>query len=174
MENKFFQEVNHAVGKINKDEITFLEEKLKSCVKNKSDVYIFGNGGSSSIAAHIATDFSKNTPIRMRTLNDVNLITCFGNDFGYENWIIEGLKRFGRTDSFCIAISSSGNSENIVRAAEYARDNLGGVYCLTGFSDDNRLRSISDGIWVDSKNYNIVEGTHLLFLMAVVEEFMNQ
>jgi D-sedoheptulose 7-phosphate isomerase len=62
--------------------------KLKSIKKNSSNVlWIFGNGGSQAISSHISTDISKNTNIKSMTVSDADLITCFSNDYGYENYL---------------------------------------------------------------------------------------
>ena len=60
--------------------------------KNKNKIYIVGNGGSSSIASHVSVDFAKSANVKSSTFNNANLITCFANDYGYENWVKEAIK----------------------------------------------------------------------------------
>ncbi len=68
---------------------------IKLFKKNKKKkILIFGNGGSSSIASHIATDFTKECKIKTLNFNDHNLITCFANDYGFENWIKKTIENF--------------------------------------------------------------------------------
>ena len=60
---------------------------LKKYKKNSGKIIIFGNGGSASIASHFSVDMTKNAKIKTINLNEYNLITCFANDYGFENWI---------------------------------------------------------------------------------------
>ena len=67
-------------------------ELIKKVKKKKSKIILFGNGGSSSIANHVAIDFCKVANIKAITFNESNLITCFSNDYGYENWMKKSLE----------------------------------------------------------------------------------
>ena len=89
--------------------------------KNKNKIYIVGNGGSSSIASHVSVDFTKVAKINCSTFNNANLITCFANDYKYENWVVEAIKAYSLRQDLFILISSSGTSKNIVNAAEYCK-----------------------------------------------------
>ena len=83
-------------------------------------VYIVGNGGSATIASHVAVDFLKSLSIRAMTFNESSLITCYANDYGYEYWVKEALKSYSNNNDLVILISSSGESQNILNAAKYA------------------------------------------------------
>ena len=82
-----------------------------------------GNGGSASIANHCATDFTKFLKRKSVTFNDPNLITCYANDFGHENWMKEALKSYGSNGDLLCLISSSGKSKNILNCANQAKKN---------------------------------------------------
>ena len=60
--------------------------------KNDKKIMIFGNGGSAAIASHVSVDLTKNAKIRCVNYNEADLITCFANDYGYENWVKQALK----------------------------------------------------------------------------------
>ena len=80
----------------------------------KGKIIICGNGGSSATASHVAVDLTKNARIRTINFNEYDLITCFSNDFGYQNWIKESLEYYADKDDLVILIGCSGNSKNLV------------------------------------------------------------
>ena len=80
-----------------------------------------GNGASAAISSHIANDLTKATKTKAFTFHDPSLITCFGNDFGYENWMKEALNHFSEEGDLIILISSSGTSKNIVEASNFCK-----------------------------------------------------
>lgn len=131
---------------------------------------IVGNGGSAAIASHVAVDLTKAAKTRAINFNESDLITCFANDYGYENWVAEALSAYADTNDVAILISSSGKSPNIVNGARMAKQ-LGLVtITLSGFSADNPLRTIGDiNLWVHSESYNVVEMAHQGWLLAIVD-----
>ena len=82
-----------------------------------------GNGGSAAMGSHCSVDLTKNAGIEAINFNEADLITCFANDFGYENWVLNALRFYGKADDTVVLISSSGRSQNIINAAEYAKKN---------------------------------------------------
>ena len=148
-----------------------LRSKIRRYKKNSSKkILLFGNGGSSSICSHIATDMVKINGIRSHSFNDHNLITCFGNDYGFENWITNALKNFCDKSDLVILISSSGNSKNMINAAKYCKKNRIDFFSLTGFKKNNKLSKVSKNtIWVDSNKYNYVESAHFQILAYIVD-----
>ena len=96
---------------------------ISNAQKNSNKVYIIGNGGSASIASHVSVDFSKVTRVFSSTFNNSNLITCFANDYGYDNWVTEAIKAYTSCNDIFIFISSSGKSKNILNAAKYCKNN---------------------------------------------------
>src|SRR5580700_7063402 len=96
-----------------------------------------GNGGSAAIASHMATDYSKNGDVRAMALNDTAMLTCLGNDLGYERVFAKQIELYARADDLVIAISSSGRSANILNAVKAARAAKCSVATLSGFTADN-------------------------------------
>jgi D-sedoheptulose 7-phosphate isomerase len=139
--------------------------------KDKGKIILFGNGGSSSICSHIATDFVKCNKIRAISLNDHNLITCFGNDYGFENWMSKALEAHcDYKKDLVILISSSGNSKNLINAGKLCKKNNIDFVTLTGFDKNNRLSKLGNiNVWVNSKSYNYVEVAHLQILAFIVD-----
>ena len=136
-------------------------------------VIVVGNGGSAAIASHVAVDLTKAARVRAINFNEADLITCFGNDYGYENWIAKALEFYSDAGDVAVIISSSGQSQNVVIGAKAARDLGLQVVTLSGFRADNPLRAIGDlNLWVNSESYNIVETTHQSWLLAVIDRLV--
>jgi D-sedoheptulose 7-phosphate isomerase len=135
-----------------------------------SKIMIIGNGGSAAIASHITTDAVKNANLRAMTFSDPALLTCLSNDRGYPEVYATPIKLFGEHSDVLIAISSSGNSENIIRACEEAREIGMAIVTLTGFDPGNRLRKLGRlAFYVPAHAYGMVEITHLAILHAVID-----
>lgn len=129
-----------------------------------------GNGGSAGIASHMAIDYSKNGGIRSTAFNDGAALTCIGNDLGYENVFAKQVDLHARPGDLLIAISSSGQSMNILKAADVARERGCTVYTFSGFKPENPLRNYGDlNFYVDSKEYGFVEITHLALIHSILD-----
>lgn len=134
-------------------------------------VFIIGNGGSASIASHVAVDFVKCLGLRATVLNDSAMLTCFANDCGYSNVFTRQLDAAASKGDYVIAISSSGESDNIISAAKRARQLGCSVTTFTGMSPNNRLRKLGDfNFHVASKSYGVIEVAHLALLHSLVSK----
>lgn len=137
-----------------------------------SNVYLVGNGGSAGVASHATTDFVNVVQLRAQTIHDPAVLTCMANDYGYENGFARILERLARADDVLIAISSSGKSPNICNAADMAKRNGGQVMTLSGFDHDNPLRRQGElNIWLDSRDYGLVEIGHQFVLHNIADRF---
>lgn len=133
---------------------------------------LVGNGGSASIASHMAEDFTKNSKVRAVTFNDAALLTCLANDCGYWNVFLECVRHYGLPGDVLIAISSSGKSANITAAV--AEANAGGIVPITfsGFAPDNTLRAMGQiNFYVPSHQYGFVETAHAALLHSILDIF---
>ena len=120
-----------------------------------------GNGASAAISSHMSTDFWKTCGIRAIAFNDSSLLTCLGNDFGYEYIFEKSIEMFADFGDILIAISSSGKSENILRGVNSAKSKECSVITLSGFKDDNPLSSAGDfNFYVPAQEYGPVEVIH--------------
>ncbi|NQU67577.1 MAG: SIS domain-containing protein [Candidatus Marinimicrobia bacterium] len=153
-----------------------LAELLLMCSSDNKKVIIAGNGASSSISSHISIDLTKGAGIKCINFNEPNLITCFSNDYGYKRWVEKAVKAYGDPGDVFIAISSSGQSENILNGCSAARGKkFQSVITLSGFNENNPLRQLGDiNFWVDSNNYNVIENVHQIWLLSVVELIINE
>ena len=125
------------------------------------------------MASHVAVDLTKTAGIRAINFNDADLLTCFANDYGYENWVVKALEFYADPGDLAVLISSSGASQNIINGAEKARAMGLAVISLSGFSSDNPLRRLGElNLWAASDSYNIVEMTHHIWLLAIVDHLI--
>lgn len=133
-------------------------------------LYIIGNGGSAAVASHAVTDFFNVGGLRAMTLHDSSTLTCFSNDYGYENAFSRRVERLLTANDVLIAISSSGQSKNILNACRCAAARAAKVVTLSGFRADNPLRRLGDiNYWLDSDDYGMVEIGHLFLLHYVAD-----
>lgn len=132
-----------------------------------------GNGGSAAIASHMANDFTKNGGLRALTFLDGAALTCLGNDLGYENVFAKPIAMFAEPGDLLVAISSSGNSANILNACRAARAQGCATITLSGFKPDNKLRRLGDlNLWLPSGEYGFVEIGHMAVCHAVLDLLM--
>ena len=137
-------------------------------------VFFIGNGGSAAIASHMAADWMKNGKMATMCFNDSAALTCISNDLGYENVFTVPIAHHGRLGDVLFAISSSGNSDNIINAVNQASKQFMNVVTLTGFEPNNRLRGKGGvNFYVPSKNYGVVEIAHLAILHGLLDEVLN-
>jgi D-sedoheptulose 7-phosphate isomerase len=134
---------------------------INICRKNGRKLMFIGNGASASIASHMAADFWKNGKIKAMAFNDAALLTSISNDFGYPFVFEKPISEFADAGDILFAISSSGESENILRAARMARNKNVLVISLSGFKEDNPLRKLGNvNFYVPFKKYGYVEVIH--------------
>jgi D-sedoheptulose 7-phosphate isomerase len=161
-------EFQQALGQVDLDKV----QTLKDLVTAHKQIIIIGNGGSNSIASHISQDYTKQLGKRSFSFSDPSRLTCYINDYGMEVAYQQFLKEFADKDSLVILISSSGNSENIVNCAKYCIDSKIKMITLSGFSENNKLKTLTEEsylhFWVDSSDYGVVECLHQVILHTVV------
>lgn len=142
---------------------------------NKSQLFFIGNGGSSAIASHMTADFMKNGGMNTYSLYDNAVTTCMGNDYGYEYIFSRPLEFLLRENDLLVAISSSGNSQNIINAVNVAKKRNAQVITFTGFRPDNKVKQMGDiNVYVPCEKYGMVESIHNLILQQIVDEIMER
>ncbi|HMJ86449.1 MAG TPA: SIS domain-containing protein [Vicinamibacterales bacterium] len=138
-------------------------------------LYIIGNGGSAGMASHMAADAAKNGRLRALAFNDPSLLTATGNDLAYDQVFSLPLERLARSGDLLIAISSSGNSPNIVRALEVARGLGVGSVTLTGMRPDNKARALGDlNFYVPLPRYGWAESAHQVVLHYWFDQYQDE
>jgi D-sedoheptulose 7-phosphate isomerase len=141
--------------------------------KKQRQLFLVGNGGSAAIASHMTADFMKNGGMHTISLYGTALTTCMGNDYGYEYVFSKLLEMLMQPEDLLVAISSSGNSQNIVNAIEVAKQREARVVTFSGFDADNRIKQMGDwNVYVPIRHYGMVESIHNLLLQQIVDEIM--
>lgn len=155
--------------------INYLVDVFSRHKAAQTQLFFIGNGGSSAIASHMTADFMKNGGMNTYSLYDNAVTTCMGNDYGYEYIFSRPLEFLARENDLLVAISSSGNSNNIINAIETAKSKKAEVITLTGFNADNKAKQLGDiNIYVPSSKYGMVESIHNLILQQIVDSIMER
>jgi D-sedoheptulose 7-phosphate isomerase len=178
----FIDEVAGTMAHVSSKEIAKAINIIQSVYERDGRIYIFGNGGSMALATHWVGDFNKtvfshNLEKHRRRFQAIRLpsteaeLSAWANDIGYDMIFAGPLQNYLPETDCIIAISSSGNSPNIVKAVELARNNNVPVIGLSGF-DGGKLNELSDAkilVKTEKGKYGIVEGIHdvILHLMVV-------
>lgn len=187
MENVYFKELIKAVGitvvdiekkgtvALYDEGLTVLFDTFRHQKDSAGRVFFIGNGGSAAIASHMTADFLKNGGMRTCSLYDSAVMTCIGNDYGYEHIFAKPLSKLGSPGDLLVVISSSGNSPNIVRAIETAREKEIFVITFTGFKPDNKARQLGNiNVYVPCEEYGKVESIHQLILQQIVDMILER
>jgi D-sedoheptulose 7-phosphate isomerase len=145
-------------------------EQSLALLKTTKRIFFLGNGGSNSISSHMMEDYGKIGGFQTYAFSDAALITCYANDYGYENAMAEWLKLHFQSGDLLIATSSSGQSKNIVNAAKVALEKNGNLITLTGFTENNALRSMGHvNFYLNLSDYGIVECFHQVILHVILD-----
>ena len=162
------------------DEIEFshgievVSKLIISQVESDRKIMFIGNGASASISSHMAADFLRNGGMQALAFNDSALLTCISNDYGYEHVFEKPIEIFSQKEDIIFAISSSGESENIVRGVNAARLKECSVITLSGFKEDNRLCTMGDiNFYVPSEKYGLVEVIHHSICHCILNTIVN-
>ena len=167
---EYFKSIYQTVSSINQEKLVSISALVRSTKSESKKLILIGNGGSAAMASHVAVDFTKAARVRAVNFNEADLITCFANDYGYDQWVVEALKAYADPGDLIILISSSGKSPNIINGALQAKQMGLQVVTLSGFGSDNPLRKLGDvELWANSSEYNVVEMSHHIWLVAIVD-----
>ncbi len=136
---EYVAELARAAATIDQRAVQRYADTLLDAWKHDRQVLIFGNGGSHANASHTVADFVKTAMVdgkrRLRALcmsDNLPMLTALGNDMGYDTTFSFPLETYGRQGDLAVAISCSGNSPNILRAAEVAKKTGLVLVALTG------------------------------------------
>lgn len=155
---------------------------LQNTFKNGNKVLLCGNGGSAADAQHIAAEFVVRYQLKRRALpaialtTDTSILTAHANDFDFDSVFARQIEALGNAGDTLIAISTSGNSKNIVQAAQIARSKNLNVIALTGENGGALAEFATNLITVPSKITARIQETHILighYWCGVVEEGLN-
>jgi D-sedoheptulose 7-phosphate isomerase len=174
--NDYVTRVRDLLGRLDLAAVAAAVTVLLDAYENGRTVFVCGNGGSAATASHMAADLGKNTVapgrprLRVLSLNDnMAWFSALANDLGYENVFVEQIGNLLQPQDVLVAFSASGNSPNVVRAAESAKAQGGRVLALVGFQG-GRLRDLADvAIHLKCDSYGPVEDAHLVICHVFTE-----
>ncbi|OGZ53392.1 MAG: hypothetical protein A3B25_02110 [Candidatus Ryanbacteria bacterium RIFCSPLOWO2_01_FULL_48_26] len=180
----FSQKVESALRALPHGEIATALNILQGVYERDGRVYVFGNGGSLALATHWVADFNKTVfghdlgsnrkrfqAIRVPTTEEE--LTAWANDVGYDMVFAGPLKNYLQDSDVVIAISSSGNSANVIKAVELAKEHHVPVIGLSGF-DGGKLNQLADAkvlVKTEKGQYGVVESAHGVILHLMTEYF---
>jgi len=171
---EYFRQVHENLAAIDLEKLQKIIEVIFEAYKNDKQIFIFGNGGSSSNASHFACDLGKGTlnnvydkkekRFRAISLTDnVATIMAFGNDLSFEDVFSEQLRNLINKGDVAVGMSCSGNSPNVVKAIAYAKERGATTIGFLGFKTGGKLRDMVDyEITVPDNHYGRVEDIHLM------------
>jgi D-sedoheptulose 7-phosphate isomerase len=173
---KYYEDISTCIGAIENEPSTLAgAAALFAEVKGRGGkVILVGNGGSAAMASHVSVDLTKVSRLRAINFNEADLITCFANDYGHEQWMAQALEFYADPQDLVVLISSSGKSPNVINAAVKAKQMKLPLITFSGFAVDNPLRKLGDiNFWVDSHAYNVVEMTHHVWLLSLADKLVD-
>lgn len=148
---------------------------IVNALKNNKKILIAGNGGSATMSSHIAAEFVGRYKIERKGLpaisltSDLAAITAIGNDYGFDSIFERQLEALAKSDDIFIALSTSGNSKNLIKAVEAAKRLNVHVVGLLG-KDGGKLKNTSNvEIIIPSDNTPRIQETHLMILHIICE-----
>lgn len=170
---QYLHTVIKSCGQIHQDEIAGIYHVLLKAARNKGRIFLCGNGGSSSTASHFQSDLNRAFAISCQTMpavcltDNIAALTAVANDVSYDDAFCHQLKCQLAAQDVLVAVSASGNSTNVVKAAQFAKEHGCIVVALVGF-DGGRLKTISDySFHVPVCNMQVVEDLQLMFCHLV-------
>jgi len=177
----YLELVRATLKRMNKASIERFVEILLDCYKKGRTIFIFGNGGSGANASHFCGDLVKGLSygslkrFRAICLNDnISTLMAVANDISYDDIFMEQLKNFAQEGDVVIGISGSGNSENVVRAFEYASSVGAVTVALCGFDGGKIKRIAKLSIHAEIDDMEVSEDVHLVIAHCVKRMIMKR
>jgi D-sedoheptulose 7-phosphate isomerase len=167
----FLRDFEKLLQSLSLDALERILEILKTARSRGATVYVAGNGGSAATASHWVNDLGKGTkkngkpPMRVMSLSDnVSWLTALANDEGYDRVFAGQLENFAKAKDVLIVISASGNSQNLVRAVEVARERGMLTIGFLGFDGGVLKGQVDEYLWLPTQKgaYGLVESAHSL------------
>ena len=176
----YFQQYAEAASSIDQEKLTEAANILLSAYKNSKTLYVCGNGGSAAISNHLACDHGKllatDTDLQPKVQSlstNIEVLTAIANDISYDQVFVHQLKLLASSGDVVMTVSSSGDSENVVQVAKWAREFGLEVISMTGFSGGRTASISSVNLHVNGDNYGIIEDIHQS-LMHLMGQYLRQ
>ena len=178
---EYIKGVEHLLGSLDATQIARMVALVEQAGESGKRIYAIGNGGSAATASHFVNDMGKGASLgrekrfKIVPLTDcVPWMTALSNDLSYDDVYVEQLRNFAEPGDVVIAVSGSGNSENVLRAVRYAREVGCHTVGLAGFQGGKLKDLVDCCIVVESDHMGRIEDLHLVLLHIVCYYFMDQ
>jgi len=176
----YLDELDATLRALPHEQIAGIIDAIRDVRDRDAQLFVVGNGGSAATASHFAVDLGKgaslNAERRFRVLSltdNVPWITALGNDLSYEDVFVQQLKNFARPGDLLLAISGSGNSENVLRAVRYANSIGCRTIGLAGFAGGKLREQAQECLVVSSDHMGRIEDGHFVVQHLIVYYFMS-
>lgn len=176
----YAEQLARAARSVGPAAITAAAGLMGAAITRDAQIFVCGNGGSAAIANHLVCDCVKsvqtdtNLTPRVHSLSaNIPFMTAIANDLAYEEVFAYQLKSYARPGDLLLTISSSGNSENIVRAIQAARGLGLDSIAFSGFNGGRSRELATVALHVDADNYGVIEDVHQS-LMHALAQFIRQ
>jgi D-sedoheptulose 7-phosphate isomerase len=170
-----------AIDSIPTDAVARCVALLAGALRDDRQIFVCGNGGSAANASHFATDLGKGSSdalgkrFRVLSLNDnVSWLTALGNDYSYAEVFSRQLDNYGRAGDVLITISVSGNSPNVVKALEWAKEHGLRTISLVGAKRGRAAELGEETIVIEDTHYGRVEDAQMHILHMLCYAFMEK
>lgn len=176
----YAEELAAAARSVDRAALDAAQAVLTAAIARDSQIFACGNGGSAAISNHLVCDHVKglctDTGLRTRVHSlsaNIEMMTAIANDIAFSEVFVGQLSMLGRPGDVLVTISSSGDSENVVRAVEWAKANNMATIALTGFAGGRTARLADVNIHAAADNYGVVEDVHQS-IMHVLAQYIRQ
>lgn len=173
----YFNKLQAVLDRVDQDEFDAAVQVVADAWQRGGQIITLGNGGSSMTALHYITDWNKSIylrtgkPLMGRSLVDnMGLLMAYGNDISFQDVFSEQLKNVLRPGDLVIAISGSGNSENVIRAVDYANANGAITLGLCGYRGGKLKEKARHVVWIDVDDMQLCEDLHAIFGHVVMQK----
>ncbi len=174
----YFAEYGKSAASVDRDLLGQAGVMLAATYASGANVYCCGNGGSAAISNHLVCDHQKGIQAdtdllpRVNSLSsNIEIITAIANDISYDDVFVYQLRSMAQAGDVLITVSSSGDSENVVRAVQWARDNGIDVIAMTGFAGGRSAELATVNLHVKGDNYGVIEDVHQS-LMHILAQYL--
>lgn len=176
----YFEQITKAQASVDRSRLRQAGRIIEDAYARGAMLYVCGNGGSAAIANSFVCDHAKlvqtDTNLIPRVISlsaNIPMITAIANDISYDDVFLYQLKTMARPGDVLLTVSASGNSENVVRSAQWARDNGMEVISFTGFDGGRSAAVATVNLHVAGDNYGVVEDVHQSF-MHLLAQYIRQ
>ena len=173
----YLSRLTNLIKLLDPEEIDAAINQIEKAWRAGKQIITLGNGGSALTALHFINDWSKSIflatgiPFYGRSLCDnIGVVMAYSNDLSYEDVFVEQLKNVMRPGDLVVAISGSGNSENVLRAVDWANTNAGVTLGLCGYNGGKLKDLAQQTVWVNINDMQISEDVHFFFGHIVMQK----